>query len=448
MTTWPKTFLHAACIALLLMLLPNTARPQEQKEPAGVQPAKAAEEPAVQKSGSLVPPDQGKSEQETATPKPGNVASPPEKLAETETAPASMDTTPYIIKRGDTLWDIAHTFMKDPFLWPFIWKANPTISNPDLIYPGSTLAIPNLAPIERALKAPPTAEPTEQLVEKQAIAPGPAPKEREEELVPPPGLRPREGIAGARATKPKPIQPETGEETRAEGGLLTIPEEQPVPIIDKYAMLSAGFVNQEETDDTIVGSPEEAKTIFSYDELVYVKIHGGQNINIGDKFLIYAPLNKVKHPKTGTRYGRLIRGLGILQITAKDAPDVFTAKITLSFDAIEKNSMLTPYQEPTLVYNSTEKKAKDISGYILEVTDRRTINAQSDFVYLDKGSADGVDAGDRFNVYADADKKDRSFPRKKIGEVQVILAKEHTATAVVRKSTDTMAVGDRVDFMK
>jgi hypothetical protein len=42
--------------------------------------------------------------------------------------------------------------LKDPFLWPFIWKANPYIANPDLIYPGNNLAIPSLAPIERALQ--------------------------------------------------------------------------------------------------------------------------------------------------------------------------------------------------------------------------------------------------------------------------------------------------------
>lgn len=398
-----KTFLHATCIALLLMLVPNSVRSQEQKEPAAQPPA-------------------------TAT-------SPVEAPAAVGTAPALNEgATPYIIKRGDTLWDIAHTFMKDPFLWPFIWKANSSIENPDLIYPGGSLTIPNSAPIERALKAPAEEKPLERLVEKKAP-----------EDVPAQSLKPTEGIASARATKPKAIQPETGE-TRVEENQLIIPMDQPIPIIDKYSMLSAGFVNQEETGDIIVGAPEKSKTIFSYDDLVYVKVRNGQNINIGDKFLVYAPLNKVKHPKTGASYGRLIRGLGILQITSKDTPDVFTAKITLSFDAIDRNSQLTPYQEPALIYNSTEKKAKDISGYILEVADRRTINAQTDIVYLDKGSADSVAAGDRFTVYAD--QKDRTFPRKKIGELLVILAKEHTSTAVVRKSIDAMAVGNSVDFKK
>ncbi len=184
-----------------------------------------------------------------------------------------------------------------------------------------------------------------------------------------------------------------------------------------------------------------------YDDVVYARFNSNDNVNIGDKFLIYAPLQSVKHPQTGKPYGRLIRGLGILQITAKDpAADVVTARITLSFDAIEGGSLLTPYQEPVLVYQSPEKKAKDISGYILEVTDHRTINGQMDIVYLDKGSADGVDPGDKFVVYAEPVQK--GYPREMVGEVQVFLVKERTSTAVVRKSLYALSKGQPVDFKK
>jgi hypothetical protein len=45
----------------------------------------------------------------------------------------------YVVKTGDTLWDISAMYLQDPWYWPEIWYVNPSISNPHLIYPGDVL---------------------------------------------------------------------------------------------------------------------------------------------------------------------------------------------------------------------------------------------------------------------------------------------------------------------
>lgn len=44
--------------------------------------------------------------------------------------------------RGDTLWDLASRFLRDPWCWPQVWEHNrDAVANPHWIYPGQTIRL-------------------------------------------------------------------------------------------------------------------------------------------------------------------------------------------------------------------------------------------------------------------------------------------------------------------
>ncbi|RUR13584.1 LysM peptidoglycan-binding domain-containing protein [Legionella sp. km772] len=47
----------------------------------------------------------------------------------------------YVVRPGDTLWSIASQYLKNPWEWKELWRANPAIKNPDRLYAGAVIAL-------------------------------------------------------------------------------------------------------------------------------------------------------------------------------------------------------------------------------------------------------------------------------------------------------------------
>ena len=55
----------------------------------------------------------------------------------------ALGVSAYIVKQGDTLWDLSEEFFQDPFAWPDLWEKNRHIEDPHWIYPGDSIYLGN-----------------------------------------------------------------------------------------------------------------------------------------------------------------------------------------------------------------------------------------------------------------------------------------------------------------
>lgn len=299
----------------------------------------------------------------------------------------------YTVVKGDTLWDISTRELHDPFFWPKIWKENPDIANPDKIYPQQKIRIPYDL-YQKEIASPQVPEIKETILEKKVA---------EKETV-------------------KKIEPPKREY-----------------LVDKDLLIASGYIaDSVDSVGSVVDSPS-GRTMLSVGDYAYVKTNN--TAKVGEKFYIIRPVEKVIHPKSGKMIGYLIEVLGIAEIVSRNGNEV-KAKITASYDAIFPGSLLDSYYEIQPPYRMETPRKPDISGYIVAARDLRTFNGILDIVYLDRGKKEGLEIGDICATLLPGKHKVEN------GIIQVINVRETTATAIVRKSSNSVTKGDKVTAAK
>jgi hypothetical protein len=238
----------------------------------------------------------------------------------------------YIIKQGDTLWDISAKFLEDPFLWPKLWQWNPYITNPHWIYPGNPV---HFTAIEELKKEKP-----EKRVE-----------EKPREVLQEPEVKKTE------VKQPEVEKPEVPQEVpKIEKKPEPVPEVKPVEGNKAVSpeLRSAGFFS--DIDYRGIGTlleSKEGKTLMVTGDIVYLGFKTSEPVSIGDKFTIFRP-SDVKDLSTDRYIGRRYNIIGNLQVIDQYGK-FFTAKIIESFDAAFKGDMIRPYWKEKMEIGERKK---------------------------------------------------------------------------------------------
>ena len=261
----------------------------------------------------------------------------------------------YTVKKGDTLWDISGMFLRQPWRWPEVWKGNPQIADPHLIYPGDVISLTYV-------------DGKPMLV---ASAPG--------------------MIVNGRNVKLSPV---VREHERKEA-IPTIP----VDVIQSFLSRPL-VVNEDEMDDWpyIVASYDE-HLIASDGNKIYVR--GLDDNAASQRYSVYRKGEAYISPeKNGEKdvvmgYEALYVGEAVIE----DTGDPATGYIVNSNREIITGDRLIQEDE---VINSEfipRPPAVDAQGNIISVVDGVNQIGQYQVVVLDIGADDGIETGNVLGIY-------------------------------------------------
>jgi hypothetical protein len=308
--------------------------------------------------------------------------------------PAAGQTREHVVRRGDTLWDLARLYLANPFLWPMIFEANrDVVQNPHWIYPAERLIIPSLL------------------------------QQRVEEPVPIPAEPSRVTVA---VEVPAADGPPTT--------ITTLDMRRPVLSAGEYVRLpwlsgtaDAGTVARirQRADD---GSSDGRIASALYpNERVLLQLTGG-TVVAGDTLVAVRPGRRLGS------HGTVMEPLALLRVDSVTA-GAAVARIISQFAETRVGDLLIRQQPmPAFGQGQAELVEGGAEGQIIDFLIRQSMYATTDLAFVSLGAGHGLGIGDELLVYVPPA---AGVPATSAGVLRVVRVGETSATARVISVTGT-----------
>jgi len=304
----------------------------------------------------------------------------------------------YVVKKGDTLWDIAATFLKSPWLWPEVWNINPKIRNPHLIYPGDVVVL--------------------HYVEGKPFL----------------------TLEGAGGVLPPPKGIDTVKlsprihSTNLEKAITTIPRSA----IDAFLYAHRVIGEKELEAAPYIVTTYEQHLVAGPGHRIYVRRLVEPKVT---SYQVVRPGLVYKHPDTGEVLGYEALNLGESHLVKVGTPSTMT--VTRAYQEILDGDYLLPLQnDREALYFLPKAPKKQVEGYIIAVVNGVTEIGQNNVVVLSLGKREGMEQGDVLDIYQGGilvrDKKTGDkvkLPNEKAGTLMVFRIFDKTSYALVIEAT-------------
>jgi len=331
----------------------------------------------------------------------------------------------YVVVKGDTLWDISAVFLEQPWLWPKIWRLNPEINNPHLIYPGDVISL---------------------VFDKQG-----------------------EPMLVLESNKVKPSykwSPKIRQKSKDDSSIKLLPLEVIAPFIKYEHLFSA---EQLEQLPYVIGSDEGYRTSVNG-----FKVYVNKNLEVSRAYAIYNKGEEIIDPETEESLGFYVDLVATGQALRRgnmSENEPATLKVSTAKREIRSGDYVVPVHEGQMLPSVFTMKAADRSfrGSIVKAVNNGREFGKLDVVMINRGLDDQVTVGDvmsikrlssgvvetssgpkyieeapRWNRLLASDDSDYKMPEELLGELMVFKVYQQASMALILSTEKPARLDDVV----
>lgn len=317
----------------------------------------------------------------------------------------------YVVKRGDTLWDISGKFLSSPWRWKEIWASNRHVKNPHWIYPGDRLLLCTLD--GRPLIGKDEGDGCEGVIRRHGGGTSLQPQIRIESL-----------------NNSIPVIPSALIQQWLDHGLIISPD----------AIKDTPY---------ILGTADN-RVIAGKGQTVYVR---GNGVLSGQSYGVFR--ESEPYTVTDAKGKKTVLAAELLEVASGTAVandnDVTTLELTESFNGeVRRGDLVLPRYNPELpsLFYPTATNEIVADGQIIRVMGSIGTAAQRSVVTLNRGSMHGAKTGHVLSIYQQGEtvrdpktKELIKLPNQRIGQLMIFKAFDQFSYAYVLESSLPIKVG-------
>jgi len=319
-------------------------------------------------------------------------------LAQAATVRDDVPST-YVVVRGDTLWDISGRFLREPWLWPEVWRANPQIKNPHLIYPGDRISLyyengePRLR-LERGQGGVVKLSPQIRKIPKR-------------EAVPP------------------------------------IPLEKISAFLKEHRVIDPALL----TDAPYIVAGDDTRLISGAGDTIYAR----GNWSANDTYSVYRKGQRYLDPDTQEFLGLEMISIGDIKLERREG-DIGVLRVLSANREILNGDLLLPADGGAITTSfQPQPPEEDVGGVILAAPDGLRNIGRNDIVTLNRGSREGIQPGYVFGIERRGETitdpvtgEPITLPGEEGGLVMVFRIYDKVSYALVMQAGRPLSVGDKL----